>query len=1103
MMVAIEETVEPEPLKRRAVFVPWRLFVTASLVIIVLLVGFLILSRSRSSDLERGNQALVEAFANRRLIEPRLSGGFKGGEFNPSRDDLTVLDKQNLERARDLIRDAVANGDPKAQLAYGRLLLSEGEKLPVASRYLRRAVETAPADADAHNDLGVCLIQQGKLEDAIDEFDKALTCNSNMREALFNRALCYEKLQLRDTAAGGFAELANIEGDRGWLKEIRQRSEKLAQLVSPQSYAETVAALDVAFKEGRIDYLRIAAGQRSELIWHHALMDLVKEYLQAVSDSDLSKADLALRELTVIGDVLADLYGDSEVADAAKYLKTLPANEAGPELKLVAEFVDATRTRGDHRPTYERLRDEFERRGNAVFQAISWWYLAADLYSGYQYFESVRTLRTMLPLVMKHEWRYERRILMGQLGLAYSRLGQDSLAITYFNECLAWSRKLHASEAKPLQNLSLPYWHIGDFDKALNYLRDSISRSLAEGRELNELAYDYLQVADIYRLRDRPDLAILYANESLKFADQAKHYKFGAQASSLMAVEQARLNDFPKAEENLQRAFANLRAMGEATANAYNRPLVLTRAADVSARSGDISRALQYCDEAEKLVSAAQEKKLPLVRVHLARADALLAGGRPREARSNLQSALDILEGYRANIASNEDRSYFLETSQTVFDRLITLNLEEAGREAEAFELSERSRARALLEDISSDADGQGNPGRKSSEFTSGDRRKPANLRALQRLLPVDLTLVEYSVTDRGTFVFLVNRSEFRVARSATNSASIDKLVNDYLSDLKNPATREDAQSRIELSAKARVLYHELFQPIGSLPKRGTRLCIVPDKSLHFLPFAALENSEGAYLIKHYVLTYAPSASVLLRCGEQSVRRQRSGPEKILAVGNPRFDRDYFSELGDLPNAETEAVESASFYAQRETLTTIAATKSSVLANLRDCDVAHFASHCLIDNSSPWRAALVLASTRSNKLESATNPGDHSSRVEQSLNETHQDELLPLADLSQVRLPRTKLVVLSACQTGLGRYFKGEGIVSLVRPFIASGVPTVVASLWSVDSQATYELMVRFHLERTTSHSGAGEALRAAQLNIMDGTFQHPYYWAAFIAVGR
>ena len=229
MMVAMEETVEPESHKSHQVFFPWRVLVVA-LVIILLIVGFLILRKSRTSDLDRGNEALVEAFANRRLIEARLSGGFKRGELSSSLEDLTGADRRELERARDLILEAVANGKPNAQLAYGRLLLSEGEKLPVASRYLRRAVETAPADASARNDLGVCLIQQGKLEDAIDEFDKALTFNTTAREALYNRALCYEKLQLRDVAAGGFAELAKIETAPGWLAEIRQRADKLSAL---------------------------------------------------------------------------------------------------------------------------------------------------------------------------------------------------------------------------------------------------------------------------------------------------------------------------------------------------------------------------------------------------------------------------------------------------------------------------------------------------------------------------------------------------------------------------------------------------------------------------------------------------------------------------------------------------------------------------------------------------------------------------------------------------------------------------------------------------------------------------------------------------------
>jgi CHAT domain-containing protein len=113
------------------------------------------------------------------------------------------------------------------------------------------------------------------------------------------------------------------------------------------------------------------------------------------------------------------------------------------------------------------------------------------------------------------------------------------------------------------------------------------------------------------------------------------------------------------------------------------------------------------------------------------------------------------------------------------------------------------------------------------------------------------------------------------------------------------------------------------------------------------------------------------------------------------------------------------------------------------------------------------------------------------------------DGLLFLKELYGIRLPRTKLVVLSACQSGLGQYYRGEGMVSLIRPFLTSGVPTVVASLWPVNSQATADLMIDFHKQRTQARMRAGDAIRAAQIDMTRSTlFQHPYYWAPFILVG-
>ena len=112
------------------------------------------------------------------------------------------------------------------------------------------------------------------------------------------------------------------------------------------------------------------------------------------------------------------------------------------------------------------------------------------------------------------------------------------------------------------------------------------------------------------------------------------------------------------------------------------------------------------------------------------------------------------------------------------------------------------------------------------------------------------------------------------------------------------------------------------------------------------------------------------------------------------------------------------------------------------------------------------------------------------------------DGLLYLNELYGMRLPRTRLVVLSACQSGLGQYYRGEGIVSLVRPFLAAGAPTVVASLWPVDSKATSDLMIEFHRQRKLAVGiNTAEALRKAQTEL-SRTYEHPFYWAPFIVVG-
>jgi len=195
-MAATEKTLENKQHNRRAVFVSWKLLSIAVVFIAVVTGAILIALRSQGSAVERGTRALIEAYSKQRLIEPRLSGGLKCGTFDPASDGSADVNRDQLALAQKLIGDAVANGEPGAELAYGRLLASTSEKLSEAQIHLGRALALSPESAEAHNDLGVYFIQQRMIEDALNEFDAALKSRDGMPEALFNRALCYEQLLL-------------------------------------------------------------------------------------------------------------------------------------------------------------------------------------------------------------------------------------------------------------------------------------------------------------------------------------------------------------------------------------------------------------------------------------------------------------------------------------------------------------------------------------------------------------------------------------------------------------------------------------------------------------------------------------------------------------------------------------------------------------------------------------------------------------------------------------------------------------------------------------------------------------------------------------------
>ena len=276
--------------------------------------------------------------------------------------------------------------------------------------------------------------------------------------------------------------------------------------------------------------------------------------------------------------------------------------------------------------------------------------------------------------------------------------------------------------------------------------------------------------------------------------------------------------------------------------------------------------------------------------------------------------------------------------------------------------------------------------------------------------------------------------------------------------------------------------------PTSGLPP-DTRVIIVPHGILHYVPFEALADTAGQYLIERLTIAYAPSASsyAYLR------QKRRAAGGAVLAFGNPVMtgaepatDRaaaplEWIGRLKPLPHSGTEVRAIASLFgSDARVLEQQQATEASLHDQaVGSARVLHFATHALIDEERPERSGLALT---------ATPPAF--------------DGILQMREVYGLRLSAA-LVTLSGCETALGRQITGEGIVGLSRAFLNAGAGAVMASLWNVGDASTADLMTAFY-RRVRDGADLDLAAREAKREFIRAgdRRRHPYYWAAFILTG-
>ncbi|MDR7897681.1 CHAT domain-containing protein [Thermosynechococcus sp. JY1334] len=383
---------------------------------------------------------------------------------------------------------------------------------------------------------------------------------------------------------------------------------------------------------------------------------------------------------------------------------------------------------------------------------------------------------------------------------------------------------------------------------------------------------------------------------------------------------------------------------------------------------------------------------------------------------------------------------------------------------------------------------------------------QPVTIAAVQRAIPANAALIEfirYRPYDLGkqSFgelrygVYVLRATGQPLGRDLGTAAEIDTQVRQTRLRLADPRLPKG-----EVQRAAQVLAERVMTPIRPWIGNATHLLIAPDGELNTIPFQALVDAQGRYLVESYLITLLTSGRELLRLQSQS-----ESTAVPLIVADPSFDHSFGNAAASpavrsldlrglafapLPGTAQEAQALRALLPQARLLVQGAATEAALKA-AKSPKILHLATHGFFLAPSGNRDILENPLLRSGLALAGFNQRQSGSDVD--------DGVLTALEVTGMNLSGTELVVLSACDTGRGDVVNGEGVYGLRRAFTLAGARSQVSTLWKVDDQVTRDIMVAFY-QNLRRGMGRTEALRQVQLQRLKD--ESPYYWAAFVSSG-
>lgn len=692
--------------------------------------------------------------------------------------------------------------------------------------------------------------------------------------------------------------------------------------------------------------------------------------------------------------------------------------------------------------------------------------------------------------------------------------------------------KDHNGEIYTLSALGSVKYRLGAQPEALEYQQQALKLAVAyHNRRGEALAFNGLGLS--YQALEQPTQALNYLNQALpNWRLMNDHSGIAVTLYNIAQIERNNGN-YKEALVQIKLAIAEVEAIRARVVNQNLRATFFASVQDFYELYIDVLMRLQEKDstanyQSQALEVSEQARARSLVEM-LAEANADIRSGitpELRERERKLQQQINTCEQNRLNL-------FFAEQSQKEIDI--------ANEESDKLLLEyQRLETEIRL---------------KSPRYAALTQPQHLTLAEIQAQLTDDTMLLEYYLGNERSYLWVVTKTNLK-SFILPKQSKIDEIAQSLYLLLIERSTAIDqvkigkitTEQYATLVKQADAKYPELAAQLSELILKPAtqeltkpRILVVGDGALQYIPFniltdpSTLVNSQpgqfGQPLIVNHEIVNLPSISALVELRRNSASHPRA-PKLVAMLADPIFEEsderikeiklkvtnnssnvtttpapsnltettkrelihpangttltDKYLKIVRLPYTAEEARQITSLVAEKDTLKALGLMANRAIATsteLSQYQYVHFATHGYLDPDRPELSALLL-SFYNEKGEG-------------------QDGFLRMHEIFNLNLP-AEMVVLSACETGLGKEIKGEGIVGLTRSFMYAGAMRVVVSLWNINDKATAELMARFYQKVITQKMRPAAALRAAQLELLENTkYQAPYYWAAFTLQGE